>query len=96
MIILSDCAYHLKIPDPGFGIRDPGSGIRKNLFRILDPGPGVKKAPAPGSGSATLVATHCLYPNKCTVKIWYGRHNCTLCGEWSTAEVMNVWSFVQK
>ncbi len=34
-----------------FGIRDPGSG--KNLFRIPDPG--VKKAPDPGSGSATLV-----------------------------------------
>jgi hypothetical protein len=34
----------------GFGIRDPG----KNLFRIPDPG--VKKAPDPGSGSATLPA----------------------------------------
>ncbi len=34
----------------GFGIRDPGSG--KNLFRIPDPGD--KKAPDPGSGSATL------------------------------------------
>ncbi len=31
---------------------DPGSG--KNLFRIPDLGPGVKKAPGPGSGSATL------------------------------------------
>jgi hypothetical protein len=31
---------------------DLGSGIRKNLFRIPDPG--VKKAPDPGSGSATL------------------------------------------
>jgi hypothetical protein len=30
---------------------DPGSG--KNLFRISDPG--VKKAPDPGSGSATLL-----------------------------------------
>ncbi len=37
----------------GFGIRDPRSGIRKNLFRIPDPG--VKKAPDPGSGSATLI-----------------------------------------
>jgi hypothetical protein len=36
--------------DLGSGIRDPGSG--KNLFRIPDPG--VKKAPDPGSGSATL------------------------------------------
>jgi hypothetical protein len=35
----------------GSGIRDPGSG--KNLFRIPDPG--VKKAPDPGSGSATLL-----------------------------------------
>jgi hypothetical protein len=37
--------------DQGSGIRDPGSG--KNLFRIPDPG--VKKAPDPGSGSATLI-----------------------------------------
>jgi hypothetical protein len=36
--------------DPGSGIRDPGSGI--NPFRIPDPG--VKEAPDPGSGSATL------------------------------------------
>jgi len=35
----------------GSGIRDPGSG--KNLFRIPDTW--VKKAPDPGSGSATLV-----------------------------------------
>ncbi len=34
---------------------DPRSG--KNLFRISDPGPGVKKAPDPGSGSATLIKT---------------------------------------
>jgi hypothetical protein len=34
----------------GFGIRDRRSG--KNLFLIPDPG--VKKAPDPGSGSATL------------------------------------------
>jgi hypothetical protein len=37
----------------GSGIRDPRSGIGKNLFWIPDPG--VKKAPDPGSGSATLV-----------------------------------------
>jgi hypothetical protein len=35
----------------GSEIRDPGS--EKNLFRIPDPG--IKKAPDPGSGSATLV-----------------------------------------
>jgi hypothetical protein len=35
----------------GSGIRDPGSG--KNLFRIPDLGPEVKKAPDPGS--ATLL-----------------------------------------
>jgi hypothetical protein len=43
--------------DPGSEIRDPGSEIRdpeKNLFRI--PEPGVKKAPDPGSGSATLLS----------------------------------------
>jgi hypothetical protein len=38
----------------GFGIRDPTS--RKNLFRIPDPG--VRKAPDPGSGSATLGITN--------------------------------------
>jgi hypothetical protein len=34
---------------------DPRSGIWKKhtVFRIPDPGPGVKKAPDPGSGSAT-------------------------------------------
>jgi len=37
----------------GSGIRDPESRI--NLFRIPDPGPGVEKAPDPGSGSATPV-----------------------------------------
>jgi hypothetical protein len=33
-----------------------GSGIRKNLFGIPDPDPGVKfyRIPNPGSGSATL------------------------------------------
>jgi hypothetical protein len=35
----------------GSGIRDPGSG--KNLFQIPDSG--FKKAPDPGSGSATLI-----------------------------------------
>jgi hypothetical protein len=35
----------------GSEIGDPRSG--KNLFRIPDPGPGVKKAPDPGS--ATLI-----------------------------------------
>jgi hypothetical protein len=38
----------------GSGIRDPTSG--KKLFRIPDPG--VKKAPDPGYGSATLVRTN--------------------------------------
>jgi hypothetical protein len=33
-------------------VRDPGSG--KTPFRIPDPDLGVKKAPDPGSGSATL------------------------------------------
>jgi hypothetical protein len=42
-------------------VLDPGSG--KNSFRIPDPG--VKKAPDPGSGSATLptinLLTHFIY-----------------------------------
>ncbi len=42
-----------EIRDPRSGIRDPGSG--KNLFRIPDPR--VKKAPDPGSGSATMVGS---------------------------------------
>ncbi len=64
--------------DPG-----PRSGIRKNLFRIPDPG--VKKAPDPGSGSATLarsvpvsaLLTHILRAQNCllkltlTVTLWY-------------------------
>jgi hypothetical protein len=41
-----------EIRDPRSGIRDPGSG--KNFFRIPEPGPGVKKAPDPGSGSDPL------------------------------------------
>jgi hypothetical protein len=42
----------------GSGIRDPGSG--KNPSRIPDPG--VKKAPDPGSGSATLAEALLKYP----------------------------------
>jgi hypothetical protein len=42
--------YKIWFLDPGSGIRDQGSG--KNPFRIPDPG--VKKAPDPESGSATL------------------------------------------
>ncbi len=42
--------------DPGSELRDPGS--RKNIFRIPDPGPEVKKAPDPGSGSATMLPAH--------------------------------------
>jgi hypothetical protein len=37
----------------GIWIRDPGSG--KNLFRTRIPDSGVKKAPDPGSGYATLL-----------------------------------------
>ncbi len=43
--------------DPGSEIRDPGSG--KKPFRIPDPG--VKKAPDPGSGSATLTMRYKIY-----------------------------------
>jgi hypothetical protein len=41
--------------DPGSQIRDPRSGIRKNPI----PDPGVKKAPDPGSGTATLHFSCC-------------------------------------
>ncbi len=46
-------------------VRDPRSG--KNVFRIPDPG--VKKAPDPGSGSATLV--NCIHKieNRLTAKL---------------------------
>jgi hypothetical protein len=47
-----NCQKALKNVLLGSRIRDPGSG--KNLFRIRIPDPGVKKAPDPGSGSATL------------------------------------------
>jgi hypothetical protein len=47
----------------GFGIQDPGSG--KNLFRIPDPG--VKKAPDPGSGSATLFRSS---RNSCSLEMF--------------------------
>jgi hypothetical protein len=39
---------------------DPGSG--KNLFRIPDPGPGVKKAPDPRS--ATLLSGHSVHQSR--------------------------------
>ncbi len=48
-----NCHYALKNMGLGSGIWDPRSGSGKNLLRIPDPG--VKKAPDPGSGSATLV-----------------------------------------
>ena len=51
----------------GSGIRDPGSG--KNLFRIQDPG--VKKAPDPGSGSATLSFSVCLWSTLCRSALLY-------------------------
>ncbi len=41
---------------------DLGSGIQKNLFRISDPG--VKKAPDPGSRSATLPESNSTMKNK--------------------------------
>jgi hypothetical protein len=49
----------------GSGIRDPGSG--KNLFRIPDPR--VKKAPDPGSGSATLEKSTSNQIKKVIVKV---------------------------
>jgi hypothetical protein len=46
-----------KLSKYGFVIRDPVSEIwdpEKTLFRIPDPGPGVKKAPDPGSTTLPL------------------------------------------
>ena len=48
----------------GSGIRDPGSG--KNPFQIPDPG--VKKAPDPGSGSATLFSIVYVAVNEIVIK----------------------------
>jgi hypothetical protein len=45
---------------------DPGSG--KKLFRIPDPG--VKKAPDPGSGSATLVGGQYFGRRKMYLKVY--------------------------
>jgi hypothetical protein len=59
-----------RIRDPGSEIQDPRSRIRdprsgKNLFRIPDPG--VKKAPDPGSRSATLRLTWLTNRGSCGV-----------------------------
>jgi hypothetical protein len=43
----------IKLSKIWFQIQDPRSGIRKNLFQIPDSR--VKKAPDPGSGSATML-----------------------------------------
>jgi hypothetical protein len=51
----------IKLSKYGFGIRDPGSEIRDPEKPIPDPGPGVNKAPDPGSGSATLLETFYKY-----------------------------------
>ncbi len=60
--------------DLGSGIRDPGSG--KNLFRIPDPG--VKKAPDPGYGSATLPTRINLYLKNKLIS-WIFLPNCYGC-----------------
>ncbi len=57
---ISSQKYGFGIRDPTSEIQNPGSG--KNLFRIPDPG--VKKAPDPGSGSATLQYLRNEPPNK--------------------------------
>ncbi len=47
----------------GFGIRDPRSGIQKNLFRILDSDSRVNKAPDPGSRIPDPDPQHCFLQN---------------------------------
>jgi hypothetical protein len=53
-----NCHEALKYMGLGSGIRDPVSEIQDPAKTIPDPG--IKKAPDPGSGSATLVMWHCL------------------------------------
>jgi hypothetical protein len=53
----NNCHYLPKLSKIGI-VWDPRSGIRKKP--ISDPVSGVKKAPNPGSGSATLVKINCL------------------------------------
>jgi hypothetical protein len=48
----------------GFGIRDPGSEIRKKPI----PDPGVIKAPYPGSGSATQDSEHWYHINAVSIR----------------------------
>jgi hypothetical protein len=56
-----------------------GSGIRKNLFRI--PNPGVKKAPDPGSGSATPEFLGAgTYWSALIFRVCEGRRKCCLIG----------------
>jgi hypothetical protein len=57
----------LKNMSLGSGIRDLGYGI--NLFQIPDPG--VKKAPDPGSGSATLVSKDAGKPRTVQSLYWH-------------------------
>jgi hypothetical protein len=49
----------------GSGIRDPGSEPEKTYSGSRIPDPGVKKAPDPGSGSATLLDSN---PESCLSK----------------------------
>ncbi len=51
-------------------VRDPGSGIRKKTYSGSQiPDPGVKKAPDPGSGSATWLNVFCLMGEGKLVKL---------------------------
>jgi hypothetical protein len=70
----------------GFGIRDPGSG--KNLFRIPDPG--VKKAPDPGSGSATKPKIE-IYNWKTTIYLSLGLHTSKL---QKMPSALKTWNFL--
>ncbi len=54
-LYLKICNKALKNRCLGSWIRDPGSGI--NLFRVPDPGPGVKKASDPWSATLQLCTT---------------------------------------
>ncbi len=67
----------LQIPDPGF-----------ELFPSRIPDPGIKKAPDPGSGSATLVLTPVLVPQE----IIHATLNDHLGGKLYDAQKVSNWS----
>jgi hypothetical protein len=61
---------NLSLSSKKYGFGDPGSGIK--IFRIPDPGPGDKKVPDPGFGSATPAVRIIPDPELFTDKVFPG------------------------